>query len=82
MAAGAPLAPNRVLELDGQGAYVELPVAAFASLRQATLEAWVRWDEWGCLLPVVRVLGLAIARRHVEPMGGRSAGQRGGTCGS
>ena len=39
--------PNRVLELDGQGAYVELPVAAFEDLREATVEAWVRWDEWG-----------------------------------
>ena len=44
-ATGAP--PNRVLELDGEGAYVELPVAAFEGLRQATLEAWVRWDAWG-----------------------------------
>ncbi len=39
--------PNRVLELDGKGAYVELPTAAFADLHTATVEAWVRWDEWG-----------------------------------
>ncbi len=43
----APVLTNRVLELDGQGAYVELPVAAFEGLREATLEAWVRTDEWG-----------------------------------
>ena len=53
--ASAPLAqersaatsPNRVLELDGEGAHVELPVAAFEGLREATVEAWVRWDDWG-----------------------------------
>lgn len=38
---------NRVLELDGEGAHVELPVAAFRELTEATVEAWVRWDEWG-----------------------------------
>ncbi len=38
--------PNRVLELDGSGAYVELPVAAFEGLEEATIEAWVRWDDW------------------------------------
>lgn len=43
---GAP-AQNQVLELDGTGAHVELPVAAFEGLREATVEAWVRWDEWG-----------------------------------
>lgn len=37
---------NRVLELDGSGAHVELPVAAFEDLREATIEAWVRYDEW------------------------------------
>ena len=45
--AGTGATPNRVLELDGEGAYVELPVAAFEDLHEATLEAWVRWDEWG-----------------------------------
>lgn len=43
----AQTATNRVLELDGRGAHVELPVAAFEGLREATVEAWVRWDEWG-----------------------------------
>ncbi|MBT3341529.1 MAG: hypothetical protein HN712_27160 [Gemmatimonadetes bacterium] len=41
-----PKLENRVLELDGEGAYVELPVAAFDTLEEATLEAWVRWDDW------------------------------------
>ena len=37
---------NRVLSLDGEAAYVELPVAAFAGLNEATIEAWVRYDSW------------------------------------
>jgi len=43
---GTP-AQNQILELDGTGAHVELPVAAFENLREATVEAWVRWDDWG-----------------------------------
>lgn len=43
----AAITPNRILVLDGDGAHVELPVAAFETLEQATLEAWVRWDAWG-----------------------------------
>ena len=34
--------PNRVLELDGNGSYVELPANLFANLTQATVEAWVK----------------------------------------
>ena len=36
-------ASNRVLELDGKGSYVELPVNIFNNLTNATVEAWVKW---------------------------------------
>lgn len=44
----APLAPaqNRVLELDGNGSYVELPPNIFRSLTQATVEVWAKWDSF------------------------------------
>ena len=35
---------NRVLELDG--GYVELPPDIFNDLDEATIEAWVRWDDF------------------------------------
>ena len=38
-----PAAPNRVLDLDGRGDWVELPPAGFTNFHQATIEAWVRW---------------------------------------
>ena len=44
--AGAVPAQNRVLELDGQGSYVQLPAHIFDTLEAATVEAWVRWDDW------------------------------------
>jgi len=47
LAAAGASAQNQILELDGGGAYVELPVAAFEDLHEATVEAWVRWDDWG-----------------------------------
>ncbi|MBN1425223.1 response regulator [Candidatus Fermentibacteria bacterium] len=37
---------NRVLQLDGDGDYVELPSGIFQNLTEATVEAWVRWDEF------------------------------------
>lgn len=45
--AGAAQAPNRILELDGDGDYVELPSHIFADLDEATVEGWVRWDHLG-----------------------------------
>jgi signal transduction histidine kinase/CheY-like chemotaxis protein/ligand-binding sensor domain-containing protein len=36
---------RRVLELDGTGGYVELPPNIFNGLEDATVEAWVRWDN-------------------------------------
>jgi signal transduction histidine kinase/CheY-like chemotaxis protein/ligand-binding sensor domain-containing protein len=40
---GAPLPPNRVLDLDGSGDWVSLPPAGFTNFHQATIEAWVKW---------------------------------------
>ncbi len=37
---------HRVLELDGTGGYVELPPHIFNDLDEATVEAWVRWDDF------------------------------------
>jgi hypothetical protein len=40
-------AENRVLELDGSGSYVELPADIFNNLEEATVEGWVKWDDFG-----------------------------------
>ncbi len=43
-----PAAPaNRVLQLDGQGSYVQLPSNIFNDLTEATVEGWVKWDRLG-----------------------------------
>ncbi len=39
-------AQNRVLSLDGDGDYVELPHGIFNHLTEATVEGWVRFDEF------------------------------------
>ena len=40
-------ATNHVLELDGNGSYVELPPNIFNDLTEATVEAWVKWrSDW------------------------------------
>lgn len=40
------LAQNSVLELDGQESYVHLPGHIFDHLEEATVEAWVKWEDW------------------------------------
>jgi len=40
-------AENRVLELDGRESYVHLPGHIFDGLEKATVEAWVKWEQWG-----------------------------------
>ena len=40
------LPQNRVLSLDGQGDYVQLPADMFNTLDEATVEAWVRWRDF------------------------------------
>ncbi|MCW5554051.1 MAG: response regulator [Verrucomicrobiae bacterium] len=46
-AGGAPsVATDRVLELDGQDSYVELPANIFNHLTNATVEGWVRWRSF------------------------------------
>jgi signal transduction histidine kinase/ligand-binding sensor domain-containing protein len=37
--------PNRVLQLDGSKAHLELPTNLVANLTQATVECWVRWED-------------------------------------
>jgi hypothetical protein len=44
--ANAFAAPNRVLELDGFGSYVELPPNIFTNLSEATVEVWAKWDSF------------------------------------
>src|SRR6185436_9642810 len=41
-----PSAPNRVLDLDGKGSYVQLPPGVFKELIEATVEGWVKWDSF------------------------------------
>jgi len=47
LAAGASHAQNRVLQLDGEGDYVQLPSNVFSDLDEATVESWVKWEEFG-----------------------------------
>jgi ligand-binding sensor domain-containing protein/signal transduction histidine kinase/DNA-binding NarL/FixJ family response regulator len=44
-ATGGP--QNRVLQLDGEEDYVQLPSDAFHDLGEATVEAWIKWDQFG-----------------------------------
>ena len=47
MCLSAPsLAQNQVLELDGDSSYVRLPGFIFDGLEEATVEAWVKWEDW------------------------------------
>ena len=39
-------AQNRVLELDGNDSYVELPPNGFSKLTDAIIEGWVKWDRF------------------------------------
>ncbi|MBL9134955.1 MAG: hypothetical protein JNK85_03760 [Verrucomicrobiales bacterium] len=42
-----PSPTNQVLVLPGRGAHAVLESASFGSLTNATIECWVRWDEFG-----------------------------------
>lgn len=46
LAVGSAPAQNRVLELDGNGSYVELPPNIFRDLKEVTVEAWAKWDRF------------------------------------
>jgi signal transduction histidine kinase/CheY-like chemotaxis protein/ligand-binding sensor domain-containing protein len=35
-----------VLDIEGHGAYAQLPPFIFTNLQQATIELWVKWREW------------------------------------
>jgi len=39
-------AQNQVLQLDGDGDYVQLPADIFNDLANATVEGWVKWDRF------------------------------------
>src|SRR5262245_36059974 len=41
-----PPPPNRVLHLDSRKSYVELPAKLFENLTQATVECWVRFQDF------------------------------------
>ena len=45
-AAGQAVRVNHVLELDGEGSYVELPSNIFNGLTEATVEGWVKWNTF------------------------------------
>ena len=47
LAARPACAENRVLQLDGEGDYVQLPSDAFRHLAEATVESWVKWEVFG-----------------------------------
>ncbi len=46
LAARAEPAENRVLELDGNGSYVELPPDIFHGLKEVTVEVWAKWAQF------------------------------------
>src|SRR5437867_12352523 len=45
VSANAP-AQNRVLELDGNRSYVELPPNILSGLEEVTVEGWVNWSQF------------------------------------
>ena len=47
LAAGVGHAQNLVLQLDGEGDYVQLPGDLFSDLDEATVEAWIKWEVFG-----------------------------------
>jgi len=40
-------AQNKVLQLDGDGDYVQIPSNIFNDLDEATIEAWIKWERFG-----------------------------------
>lgn len=70
----APVATNRVLYLDGQGSFVQLPPGCFSNLTAITVEGWVKWDgfqpgshvfEFGLRNSIRVVNGPGANRRHL-----------------
>jgi signal transduction histidine kinase/ligand-binding sensor domain-containing protein len=65
-----PAPVNRVLELDGNGSYLELPSHIFDSLDDATIEGWVMWKSFGAYSRFFdfgssqRQIGVAEIERH------------------
>jgi len=42
----SPVSTNLVLSLNGSGSFVQLPANIFNELTEATVEGWVKWDEF------------------------------------
>ena len=61
----ASAAPNRILRLDGDGDYVQLPGGIFDDLEQATIEAWVKWDDFSWYEPWISY-GLKAKKQLLE----------------
>ncbi len=66
--AAQPVAPNRVLDLDGTGDWVELPPAGFTNFHQATVEAWVKIRKFGALSARVFDFGDRQREMYVSPV--------------
>jgi signal transduction histidine kinase/CheY-like chemotaxis protein/ligand-binding sensor domain-containing protein/protocatechuate 3,4-dioxygenase beta subunit len=62
--------PNRVLELDGSVSYVELPPNILNDLAEATIEVWVRWDDFNGTGKRVFNYGAARQDISITAMGG------------
>jgi hypothetical protein len=62
------------LELDGEGAFVELPIGGtIAGLKSATIEGWINWKEY--LDPWARIFDFGrgpMASMYVTPRNGRA----------
>src|ERR1035438_5007773 len=69
-----PTSTNRVLELDGTGGYVELPPNIFNDLDEATVEAWVRWDDFSGGMKRVFNYGDALRDMSILSMWGATLG--------
>ncbi len=38
---------NHIMDFDGKGSYLELPVSKLKNLKEATIEGWVKWRSFG-----------------------------------
>ena len=72
-----PTGANRVLQLDGKGSYVQLPPNLLNHLNEATIEAWVKWHNFGyhsqpfgfgTVSSTWRVMGVNNRESHTDPV--------------
>ena len=38
---------NHIMDFDGKGSYLELPVSKLKNLKEVTVEGWVKWKDFG-----------------------------------